>query len=162
MKFKNEVIFFCLICVPILLGTLGCNEDNMNNGAFAVNGGGTNQTSITNVPISFAGTTMSQTVTSSTGTNMPTSGIFTTQFTGVPGATSGDFQTFEITPLPGTAGTFASSVTSQNTSTILFQDPTLGLAMAEELTFNSPSSGTFVRNIGSTASQSGTFTIANQ
>ena len=160
MKTKTGVILLSAISLSLLIATLGCNQEGSSDDVFAANAGGsTNIVTGTNALASFVGSTINQNITSSTGTNMASSGTFTTQFTGTAGAPSGDFRTFEPNPLPGTSGTFVSSITSPTTSTVVFNDTTLGIAMTEQFTFNSSTSGTFVRNLGPTQSQSGTFTV---
>src|SRR5258705_7545544 len=148
---------FLLLGVLALVWFTACDDsDTAGKPGFGGNQGtgGNNQTNNTNAPLSLSGITIGHTITSSTGT-LPGTGTFDVEFTGTAGSTSGDFRTFESGTQVG-SGTFTSSLIDANTALLIFADPILG-TVTEQLVFFTPSSGTFVRNVGTGQSQQGTF-----
>lgn len=149
-----------LLASVLLVGFIwfaGCTGDE-NAGAPGSNGtsgnNSQNNTNSTNAPPSLTGAIINHSV--SAGTNSP--GTFTLELDGAAGATTGTYRLFGSSGTPDSSGTFT-SIRTGDVITLVLQDSTSGAAITEDLTFTTPASGTFRRNIGAGSSEQGTFTL---
>ena len=131
-----------------------CDGGGTGNGTSSVIG---NNTQSTNAPASVAGKTLKQTV-SSGSAPFANSGSFFLDLGGDPGSTSGHFTLLRETGFVDSDGSYTYSQTGPNTGTIMFNDTTHNLTETEQLTYQTPASGTFRKTGPSGAFQQGTFT----
>jgi len=152
--------------IRVLLGSVllmgfiwfaGCTGDE-NAGKPGYNGTSgnntQNNTNSTNAPPSLTGAIINHSV--ATGTNSP--GTFTLELSGAPGATSGTYRLLGPSGTLDSSGTFT-SVRTGDIITLTLQDSVSGAATTDELTFTTPTSGTFRRSVGAGSSDAGTFTL---
>ena len=148
-----------LLSSVLLVGFIwfvGCNGDDPNGkpGYTGSPGSSQNNTNTTNAPPSLTGTTINHSVT--TGTNSP--GTFTLELNGAAGATSGTYRLIGSTGAVESSGAF-NSVRTGDVITLTLQDSVSGTATTDELTFTTPTSGTFRRSVGAAQTDAGTFTL---